>query len=462
LVIEKEPNPIQEIPAGLAGHEHSTGSQEETVMQRICFTLFSIILLMLIQVTSAEAYEMEIEQLSNTIAKQISKSSRKHLQRVAVVDFTDLQGNVTELGRFIAEELSINLARSEKQFEIIDRTHLKSLLEEHKFSMSGLVDPQKAKKIGKIAGVDAIVTGKLTPFGDNVRVSCTVISTTTAKTLAAGKTSIAKTRTIEQLLAGSSAGQTGPAERDQEQDLAERQRRARDAEREKLDQESAALDKLKEEQKKLDAERLNLEEERRKQDKSAKDSEQMEKIQEEQKKLEAERLRIEEERKKLAGSAKKSTPSPIKRGYKPIATQETEDIIFDLTGAKVSGDEITIYIEIINKSDNEKSIALYDESHGSWAKSRITDDMNRATAVTKVFFWKGDQKTSMQATGRYGINVDPKSAISAQLNFRKTRTGLKSLNTLILHPFIYSRIAFVRPWTEPELTFHNIRLTRGK
>ena len=431
------------------------------MIQKNCFTLFSIILLLLIQWAPAAAYEMEIENLSNTIAKQISKSSRKHLQRVAVVDFTDLQGNVTELGRFIAEELSINLARSEKQFEVIDRTHLKSLLEEHKFNMSGLVDPQTAKKLGKIAGVDAIVTGKLTPFGDNVRVSCTVISTATAKTLAAGKTSIAKTRTIEQLLAGGSANQTGSVERGQEQDLAERQRRARDAEREKLDQENAALERLKEEQKKLEAERRNLEEEKLKQEQSAKDSEQLDKIQGEQKKLEAERLRIEEERRKLTESAKKSAPTPIKRAYKPIATQETADIIFDLTVAKISGDEITLSLEIINKSESEKSIALYDESQG-WTKSRITDDMNRATAVTKVFFWKGNQKTSMQEAGRYGISVEPQSAVTAQLTFKKVRTGLKSLNAFILHPFIYSRIAFVRPWTEPDLTFNNIRLTRGK
>ena len=271
---------------------------------------------------------------------------------------------MTELGRFIAEELSINLARSEKQFEVIDRTHLKSLLEEHKFNMSGLVDPQTAKKIGKIAGVDAIVTGKLTPFGDNVRVSCTVISTATAKTLAAGKTSIAKTRTIEQLLAGSVVNQTGSAERDLEQDPAERQRRTRDA-----DRENAALERLKGEQKKLDAERRRLEEEKLRQEQSAKDSEKLEKIQEEQRKLEAERLRIEEERKQLTESVKRTAPPPMKRSYKPIATQESGAFIFDLIDVKILGDEITVSVEVTNKSDGVKYIAFYDESH-RWTKSR--------------------------------------------------------------------------------------------
>jgi len=447
--------------AGLAGYEHSTGLQEEAVMQKICFALFSIILMILIQTTSAAAYEMEMEQLSNTIAKQISKSGRKHLQRVAVVDFTDLQGNVTELGRFIAEELSINLARSEKQFEVIDRTHLKSLMEEHKFNMSGLVDPQTAKKLGKIAGVDAIVTGKLTPFGDNVRVSCTVISTATAKTLAAGKTSIAKTRTIEQLLAGSGANQTGPAERGHEQDLAERQRRALDAEREKLDRENAALERLKGEQKKLDAERRRLEEEKLRQEQSAKDSEKLEKIQEEQRKLEAERLRIEEERRKLTESVKRTAPPPMKRGYKPIATQVAGDVVFDLTDARIAGDEITFSVEIMNQSDSIKNIALYDASYG-WTKSRLTDDADITTVVAQVFFWKGDQKTTTYDAGKRGIGVDPKSAVTAQLVFKKVKAGLKSMKSLTLHPYICYRTAFFWRWMEADLTFDNIRLIRGK
>jgi type II secretory pathway predicted ATPase ExeA len=48
------------------------------------------------------AYEQEVKQLSAQMAEAIAKSGKK---TVAVVDFTDLQGNVTELGRFLAEEL---------------------------------------------------------------------------------------------------------------------------------------------------------------------------------------------------------------------------------------------------------------------------------------------------------------------------------------------------------------------
>ena len=43
---------------------------------------------------------------------------------VAVVDFADLQGQVTELGRFFAEEFSVALAGTAQDFEVIDRAHL--------------------------------------------------------------------------------------------------------------------------------------------------------------------------------------------------------------------------------------------------------------------------------------------------------------------------------------------------
>ncbi|MEO0266388.1 MAG: FlgO family outer membrane protein [candidate division WOR-3 bacterium] len=119
---------------------------------------------------------------------------------MAVVDFTDLQGNMTELGRFLAEELSVNLTTMAKGFEVIDRTHLKSILTEHKLSMSGLVNPKTVKQLEKIAGVDVIVTGSVTPFGDSIRVSAKVIVTDTARVIGASSGDIPKTKAIEELL----------------------------------------------------------------------------------------------------------------------------------------------------------------------------------------------------------------------------------------------------------------------
>lgn len=145
----------------------------------------------------ALAYEKEIKNLSTTMAEDIAKAGKK---TIAVVDFTDLQGNVTELGRFIAEEFSVVLAGSGKGFEVVDRIHLMTILQEHKLAMTGIIDPSTARKLGKIAGVEALVTGTITPFGESVRLSVKILETETAKIIGASSGDIPKTKAIEELL----------------------------------------------------------------------------------------------------------------------------------------------------------------------------------------------------------------------------------------------------------------------
>lgn len=145
----------------------------------------------------ASSYEKEVDAISRSVGERVGSLGKK---KIAVVDFTDLQGNVTELGRFLAEELSVSITMNFPNLEVIDRTHLKTLLQEHALSISGLTDPSNVQKLGQIAGTEAIITGTVTPFGDNVRLTAKVIATETAKVIAADKIDIAKTKAIEELL----------------------------------------------------------------------------------------------------------------------------------------------------------------------------------------------------------------------------------------------------------------------
>jgi TolB-like protein len=148
-------------------------------------------------VSSAWGYEKEIEQLSSQLAEKIAGKGKK---TVAVVDFTDLEGNVTQLDQFIAEEFSVALAGTDKGFRVIDRTRLKSIIKENKFAATGLIDPATASKLGKIAGVDALVTGTLTPFGDTVHLTVKVLDSDTADVIDSAKGDIAKTPAINRPL----------------------------------------------------------------------------------------------------------------------------------------------------------------------------------------------------------------------------------------------------------------------
>ncbi len=174
-------------------------------MNKRTLSICGVAMFLSMLVSSAFGYEKEIEQLSSAMAEKIADKGKK---TVAVVDFTDLEGNVTQLDRFIAEEFSVALAGAGKGFRVIDRTHLKSIIKEHKLSATGLIDPEAARKLGKIAGVDALVTGTLTPFGDNVRLTVKVLDSETADIIDSAKSNFAKTQAIDELL-----GKEIPAER---------------------------------------------------------------------------------------------------------------------------------------------------------------------------------------------------------------------------------------------------------
>jgi TolB-like protein len=161
------------------------------------FSICGTAMLLALLASSAWGYEKEIEQLSATMAEKIADKGKK---TVAVVDFTDLEGNVTQLDRFIAEEFSVALAGTGKGFRVIDRTHLKSIIKENKLSATGLIDSATARKLGKIAGVDALVTGTLTPFGDNVHLTVKVLDSDTADIIDSAKSDFARTAAINELL----------------------------------------------------------------------------------------------------------------------------------------------------------------------------------------------------------------------------------------------------------------------
>lgn len=145
---------------------------------------------------SAAAYQNEIDQMARGIAEKVQASNTT---TIAVVDFTDLNGSVTELGRFLAEELSSALAEV-GGLRVIDRIHLRSILQEHKLAATGVIDPATARRLGEITGVQALVTGTITEFGDSVRLTAKVLDTATAQIHASVRSDVPKTDAIKELL----------------------------------------------------------------------------------------------------------------------------------------------------------------------------------------------------------------------------------------------------------------------
>jgi|SRR5690554_210073 len=87
--------------------------------------------------------------------------------RIAVMDFENkAQHGGWRIGQGAADMLTTGLV-SGTNLEVFERARLNSILEEQNFGQSGRVDPSTAAQIGKIIGVDYIVTGAVTEYGQS-------------------------------------------------------------------------------------------------------------------------------------------------------------------------------------------------------------------------------------------------------------------------------------------------------
>ena len=137
-----------------------------------------------------------IKDLATQIATNVAKEQK---QKIAVLPFRELDGRSTILSSYISEQLVTDLFTI-GGLEIVERAMLDKLLGELKLSETGLVDPETAKKVGKVAGVDAIVTGSITDFQSYVALNCRLIDTQTGRIFGAAQTRIVKDDDLRKIM----------------------------------------------------------------------------------------------------------------------------------------------------------------------------------------------------------------------------------------------------------------------
>jgi len=174
------------------------------ILAALCFASCSLSLV------QAQEMDKELTEMATELAASIKESSKK---KVTVLDFTDLQGGSSELGKYVAEQLTVDLVIAKKDFTVLDRYNLNKILAEHKLTATGLIDPENAKKLGQFAGVDALILGTITPRGQKVNITAKIITTDTAAIVGAAKAEFLSDEAVQQLLSKSAdAPKSGNAE----------------------------------------------------------------------------------------------------------------------------------------------------------------------------------------------------------------------------------------------------------
>ena len=151
----------------------------------------------------AQDMDTELASLTEKLATQVKDQGKK---KIAVIDFTDLQGGTSELGKYIAEQLNVNFVMTKRDFSVLDRANLKSILAEHKLTATGLIDPDNAKKLGQFAGVDALILGSIIPKGQNISITAKIITTDTAEIVGAARAQFPADDNVQKLMTQPTAG----------------------------------------------------------------------------------------------------------------------------------------------------------------------------------------------------------------------------------------------------------------
>ncbi|QQS54497.1 MAG: hypothetical protein IPM89_01070 [Candidatus Competibacteraceae bacterium] len=108
---------------------------------------------------------------------------------VTVVEFAMRGGLIEQAGAIIADVMMSAIANTGR-FTLKDRLPLSAaakIAKAQEFGSTGLLDPKTAAELGRLYGVDAVVTGGVYKLGDLITVTARLIDTKTASLLRSGQ-----------------------------------------------------------------------------------------------------------------------------------------------------------------------------------------------------------------------------------------------------------------------------------
>ncbi len=149
-----------------------------------------------LQENDSQTLDIKLDQLVTQIINTLSDNNKS---KIAIIEFSDIERNITNLGRYVAEELTTKLYRT-NQFEIVERQLMNKLIQEQNLSLHGYIDIDTEVGVGKVLGVEAIVSGSITDLGKSIKINARLISPESGKVFSVASVKIFKNDTVRKLL----------------------------------------------------------------------------------------------------------------------------------------------------------------------------------------------------------------------------------------------------------------------
>lgn len=140
--------------------------------------------------------DSELDNLTGQISHSFSENEKTD---IAIIEFSDIDGKITNMGRYLAEELTTRLYMSGK-FNVVERQLLNKIMQEQEMSLIGMIDENSAIRLGHLLGVKAIVSGSITDLGSYLKVNARLISTESGQVFSVASVQIPKNKSVTGLL----------------------------------------------------------------------------------------------------------------------------------------------------------------------------------------------------------------------------------------------------------------------
>jgi len=158
-------------------------------------------------------YESAVDGQIGTLSTQVAKQlTRRRIRRVAVKEFTRIDGKRKQLEKYLEMEVSDKLFKTGYftvvRSEMLDATGEDSILGlvESAVTKNSDIKEEDARKVGRALNIDAIVVGHTVVLGSAVKLSIQLISTSTGSVFGSASAMITKDRNIRTLLDEKAAG----------------------------------------------------------------------------------------------------------------------------------------------------------------------------------------------------------------------------------------------------------------
>jgi hypothetical protein len=205
------------VPAAFHGGGRFYNFLKECFMKRMVFCIIPLIIIFMecasngtaAAGTNSSSHGMDLDAAIRDAAAQMGEN----LPGGTKVALVSVASSSTQFSEYVISRLEAALV-SGKKLVVVDRANLDKVREEQGFQLSGEVDDDSAKSIGKLLGAGAIVTGAFADLGDVYSLTLKAINIETATVAVSYPADIAKSTRIETLLAsGGGAGGAQTAQR---------------------------------------------------------------------------------------------------------------------------------------------------------------------------------------------------------------------------------------------------------